>query len=298
MSILRSMQTTTEVEFGQRPSISRVKIRAKMFNRKAANGMWALRLPAIVLAAGMSFSPSLYAQQTAPDITLPAGDAVRGKAIFEGNKGNCQSCHRVNGVGSLFGPDLSAISAPRGGGGNRGGGGGGGAAAGAARGGGAPAPAAGGGGAGAGGAAGGNRGGRGGGFGGDEVANAAIGGAVPPVPGNAPGRGGQPANPGGGGVPTLQQLAQSLLDPNAVVAPQNRYVQLKMKDGKTISGKLLSVDTFAYQVFDSNEKLMNVPKENIREVTMASPMPSYRDKLSSQELADVISYLMTLKGQQ
>lgn len=82
-----------------------------------------------------------------------------------------------------------------------------------------------------------------------------------------------------------------------MVTPQNRYVILKMKDGKTITGKLLSVDTFAYQILDSTEKLANVSKENIREATMASPMPSYRDKLSTQELSDVISYLTSLKGQ-
>jgi putative heme-binding domain-containing protein len=118
------------------------------------------------------------------------------------------------------------------------------------------------------------------------------------VPGGGGARGGQ----GGQGAnlataPTLQQLAQSILDPNAVVTPQNRYVVLKMKDGKTVTGKLLSVDTFAYQIFDSTEKLQNVSKENIREATMASPMPAYRDKLSTQELSDVISYLTSLKGQ-
>jgi small nuclear ribonucleoprotein (snRNP)-like protein len=130
-------------------------------------------------------------------------------------------------------------------------------------------------------------------FGGDEVANAAIAGR-----GAAAGGRGQPAPAGNvGGVPTTQQLAQSILEPNAVVSAVNRYVQLKMKDGKTISGKLLSVDTFAYQIFDSNEKLANIPKDSIREATMASPMPSYKDKLTNQELSDVISYLMTLKGQ-
>ena len=70
-----------------------------------------------------------------------------------------------------------------------------------------------------------------------------------------------------------------------------------MKDGKTIAGKLLSLDTFAVQIFDSTEKLANISKENVREMTMTSPMPSYRDKLTTQELADVIGYLMSLKGQ-
>jgi small nuclear ribonucleoprotein (snRNP)-like protein len=174
----------------------------------------------------------------------------------------------------MFGPDLSAISAPRGGGGGRGAGAGANTTVPPV-----PAPA-----------------GRGGApaFGGDEVANAAIAGRGAAAAG---GRGQAAPAGNAGGVPTAQQLAQSILEPNAVVSAVNRYVQLKMKDGKTISGKLLSVDTFAYQIFDSNEKLANISKDNVREAIMASPMPSYKDKLTNQELSDVISYLMTLKGQ-
>ncbi len=40
------------------------------------------------------------------------GNAARGKAIFEG-KGGCAGCHRVYGVGSRVGPDLSDIGALR-----------------------------------------------------------------------------------------------------------------------------------------------------------------------------------------
>ena len=36
------------------------------------------------------------------------GDAARGKAVFEG-KGQCGTCHRVNGDGSRTGPDLTDI---------------------------------------------------------------------------------------------------------------------------------------------------------------------------------------------
>jgi mono/diheme cytochrome c family protein len=204
------------------------------FNKKAADGMSVVRISTMVLAGGLTIGSWLYAQTA--DIALPPGDAARGKAIFESSKANCMSCHRVNGVGSLFGPDLSAIGAPpRGGGGGRGGG----------------------------------------------------------AAGNA--RGGQAANPPAG--PSPQQLAQSILDPNAVVSVQNRYVRLTMKDGKTVTGKLLNIDTFAIQIFDANETLANVPKTNVRDVTMTSPMPSYRDKLNTQELADVVGYLMSLKGQ-
>ena len=199
--------------------------------------MKAVRLLMMVLSTGLTISSLLYAQ-TAPDIALPTGDAVRGKAIFESSKGNCLSCHRVNGTGSLYGPDLGAIGAPpRGGGGGRGGGAGGGAAG---------------------------------------------------------GRGGAGAAPTG---PTPQQLAQSILDPNAVISVQNRYVRLTMKDGKTIWGKLLNVDTFGIQIFDSTEKLANVSKTNVRDMAMVSPMPSYRDKLTTQEVSDVVGYLLSLKAQ-
>ena len=173
----------------------------------------------IILGVGLTTSLSLAAQ-----------DVDRGKTIFEGTKGNCVSCHRVNGSGSLFGPDLSAIGAP-------------------------PRQPAGGGG----------------------------------------GRGGQAAPPPA--APTAQQFSQKLLDPNASVSVFNRYVRLTMKDGKIVTGKLLNVDTFAVQIFDSSEKLVNVSKTNLRDMTMVSPMPSYRDKLNSQELADVVGYLMSLKGQ-
>ena len=37
-----------------------------------------------------------------------AGNSANGQAIFSG-KGNCTSCHRVNGAGSRVGPDLSEI---------------------------------------------------------------------------------------------------------------------------------------------------------------------------------------------
>jgi mono/diheme cytochrome c family protein len=226
--------------------------------------MRTLPIFSVILAAVLAISPLLWAQ-TAPEITLPAGDAVRGKAVFSSSKANCQSCHRIQGTGSLFGPDLSTIGAPPRGGGAAGRGGAAAAPAAAPARGAAPA------------------------FGGDEVANARIGGA-PALPAATTATSANDT--------MMRQLAQSILDPNAVVSVQNRYVLLTMKDGKKISGKLLSVDTFFIQIFDSNEKLANISKDTVREMTMTSPMPSYRDKLTTQELADVISYLMSLKGPQ
>ena len=204
----------------------------------------------MVLVAGFAIGPMLLAQ--APAVTLPPGDTARGKAIVEGAKGNCVSCHRVGPTGSLYGPNLTTIGQPL------------------------PQP---------------QRGGGGGG-------GAARGGAPPealPAEGRvnlAPNPAASPTN-----LTPRQLLLQSIVDPNAVVSVQNRYVRLTMKDGKVVWGKLLNLDTFYVQIFDSTEKLANVSRADVREMTIASPMPSYRDKLTAQELSDVVEYLMTLKGQ-
>ena len=52
------------------------------------------------------------------------------------------------------------------------------------------------------------------------------------------------------------------------------------------------------QLFDSRERLVTFQKSNLKEYAFIdkSPMPSYKGKLSTQELADVVTYLMSLKG--
>ena len=94
------------------------------------------------------------------------------------------------------------------------------------------------------------------------------------------------------------QLERSLLDPDAEMLPANRTVRLVTRDGSTITGRLLNHDTFSVQVLDSKEQLVSVPTSNLKEFTFAdkSSMPSYRGKLSSSEIDDLVSYLISLKG--
>jgi putative heme-binding domain-containing protein len=49
-----------------------------------------------------------YLREKASRAALSAGNTQNGRAIFAG-KGNCVTCHRVDGVGSRAGPDLSDI---------------------------------------------------------------------------------------------------------------------------------------------------------------------------------------------
>jgi cytochrome c oxidase cbb3-type subunit III len=137
-----------------------------------------------------------------------AGDASRGKAIFDG-KGACATCHRVNGIGSRVGPDLSRV----------------------------------------------------------------------------------------GQLRRTIELEQSLLEPAAEVLPGNRFYRVTTKDGNTITGRLLNHDTFTVQILDSKEQLRSFVKADLKEHGFVStPMPSYKARLDAQETADVVSYLVSLKG--
>ena len=137
-----------------------------------------------------------------------AGDAVRGQSIFAG-KGECATCHRVNGVGSRVGPDLSSV----------------------------------------------------------------------------------------GQLRRSVELEQSLLDPTAEVLAANRSYRVVTRDGTTVTGRLLNHDTFTVQLLDSNEQLRSFEKASLRDHGfMATPMPSYRARLNPQEMADIVSYLVSLKG--
>jgi putative heme-binding domain-containing protein len=94
-------------------------------------------------------------------------------------------------------------------------------------------------------------------------------------------------------------LQRSIVDPSSQMFPINRPVRLVMRDGRVINGRRLNEDTYTVQVTDQDGRLMSVNKSDLREFTILtkSNMPSYKDELTSDEIADVIAYLLSLKGQ-
>jgi putative heme-binding domain-containing protein len=141
---------------------------------------------------------------------VKVGDATRGQALYEG-KGNCGTCHRVNGKGPRSAPDLSDIGAVR-------------------------SPAA---------------------------------------------------------------LQRSIVDPTSAMLPINRPVRAVTKDGRTIRGRRLNEDTYSVQLIDDQERLVSLMKADLREyeVGTTSPMPAFAKTFNGEELADLVAYLLTLKGQ-
>jgi putative heme-binding domain-containing protein len=93
-------------------------------------------------------------------------------------------------------------------------------------------------------------------------------------------------------------IERSIIDPNAEVLPENRYVRVVTRDGATITGRILNEDTYSVQLIDSKEKLVSLQKADLRQLEYLknSPMPSFRDKLSGDELSDLTGYLVSLKG--
>jgi putative heme-binding domain-containing protein len=101
-----------------------------------------------------------------------------------------------------------------------------------------------------------------------------------------------------GSLRSAAALEKTLLDPNANILPANRSVRAVTKAGRVITGRRLNEDTFSVQLIDEGERLMSLDKADLREyaVIMGSSMPPYKDKLTAQEIADVVAYLLLLKG--
>lgn len=101
-----------------------------------------------------------------------------------------------------------------------------------------------------------------------------------------------------GAVRTPSALQRSLLEPSAAMLPINRPIHVVTRGGRVINGRRLNEDTYTVQLMDDEGRLMSLDKADLREYTIlaASPMPTYRDKLNTQDIADMVAYLVSLKG--
>jgi putative heme-binding domain-containing protein len=98
---------------------------------------------------------------------------------------------------------------------------------------------------------------------------------------------------------TPEYLERALLDPDADVAKENRGVRVTLKKGGVVvTGRLISQDLFTLQLVDRQGNLKSFSKSELSETTYITKglMPSYKGKLSSGEIKDVVSYLRSLKA--
>lgn len=174
----------------------------------SGSGMPAFKLQPADMTGIVAFIRAGFDKSAA---TVKVGDLTRGRTLFEG-KGQCLTCHRVNGKGSRVAPDLSDVGAVR----------------------------------------------------------------------------------------TAAVLQRHLADPSSMMWPINRPVFALTKDGRNIKGRRLNEDTFSVQLIDDKEQLVSLLKSDLKslEISTVSPMPPASKTLNTDEISDVIAYLLSLKGLQ
>lgn len=182
-------------------------LRALVTSGIPASGMPSFKLAPAELTGLVAF---IRAGFDANPIEVALGDAGRGKALFDGARGRCLDCHRLNDKGSFGGPDLTEIGRLR-----------------------------------------------------------------------------QPA-----------AILRSLIDPNSTMQPINRPVRATTRNGTAITGRRLNEDLFSVQIITDDGHLRSFVKSELRDwsVSTTSTMPSYKDSLSASERADLLAYVVSLKG--
>jgi putative heme-binding domain-containing protein len=97
---------------------------------------------------------------------------------------------------------------------------------------------------------------------------------------------------------TAATLQRALVDPNAALLPINRPVRAVLRDGAVVAGRRLNEDTFTVQILANDGRLVSLDRAAIRDYTVSreATMPSYADSLTDAERADLVAYLLSLKG--
>jgi putative heme-binding domain-containing protein len=101
-----------------------------------------------------------------------------------------------------------------------------------------------------------------------------------------------------GSIRGAEYLERSLVAPEESVLPEHRFVRVVTRQGTVFTGRRLNEDTQTIQMIDTEERLHSFTKSDLRELTLltTTTMPSYKEKLSGAEVADVVTYLLSLKG--
>lgn len=100
---------------------------------------------------------------------------------------------------------------------------------------------------------------------------------------------------------SVAALEREIRRPAEVVPVGFETITVVMKDGKRIRGLRKNEDTFSVQLMTGTEEVLSFMKNDVNEV-IAEPerslMPAFGpDRLNDSDLADVVRYLRTLRGQ-
>ncbi|MDA1371712.1 MAG: c-type cytochrome [Proteobacteria bacterium] len=101
-----------------------------------------------------------------------------------------------------------------------------------------------------------------------------------------------------GAIRSPTSLQRNIVDPATALLPINRPVRLVTRNEETILGRRLNEDSYSVQIIDSNEKLRSVRKSDLVTYEIGDAPSKQPTTLASDEVADVVAYLLTLRGLQ
>jgi len=94
-------------------------------------------------------------------------------------------------------------------------------------------------------------------------------------------------------------LRESIVAPEASVPDRFLMVEVVTSAGATVRGLRANEDTFTIQIRDAKGQFSSFRKSDLKELRKLSgksPMPSYKDGLTQDELTDLTAYLAGLRG--
>jgi cytochrome c oxidase cbb3-type subunit III len=98
-----------------------------------------------------------------------------------------------------------------------------------------------------------------------------------------------------------QYLRDSVVSPEAALPDDFLQVRVIPASGPAITGVRLSEDSFTLQLRDDAGRLHSYWKRDLKDIAKErgkSPMPSYKNKLTEEELTDLIAFLVSLREDQ
>lgn len=101
-----------------------------------------------------------------------------------------------------------------------------------------------------------------------------------------------------GAIRTPAALQRSLVDPANALLPINRPVRIVTRTEEVITGRRLNEDTYTVQVVDSQERLRSLVKSELVRYELSDRPTHEPTSLSAAEVADLLGYLLTLRGLQ
>ena len=101
-----------------------------------------------------------------------------------------------------------------------------------------------------------------------------------------------------GGTRSAGYLHQALVDPEAALPEGYLLVKVATKGGENVTGIRVDEDSFSLQLRDNSGRSHSFWKSEIAQAEKQrgkSPMPSYKGRLSDDEVTDLVAYLASLK---